>query len=669
MSESPIEPAAQPIRALRGLRWFALYLAVGALVYRLQVGIEPSIWYPPIAIGTAALVAFGWRALPFVWLADLIVTFPMTPVPATAPFVSATGTLLECAVAYGLLRRAGVTARMTRAQDVPLALLFAGVAAPLVGATFALATGALGGLPLRQSDPIDFWFNWWLCDATSMIVVLPAVLLWVAPFDETSRAPGGRGERVALFAAMISLVALTVFAPALGEVRLRLPWLGLGAAIAMWAATRFGRRTTAFVVTALACLALLVVRAEFLRASLDPAELTAMLHTVQLDVALLSMGGLALNSLISRDRSARRELEAADAELRRGARLHSLAARAGRVGTFEIREDGSARWSDELYELLGYAPGAFQPNVSPRIYVHDSETDEMLIRRWREHLDSGERVEMEVALKAADGRRVWCDIRAELIDLDGRRVFAGTAADITERRALEQRFLQSQKMEVVGRLAGGVAHDFNNVLTAILGFTELASMNVEDRSPARENLAQIRQAALRAASLTQRLLAFSRLQPQQVSAIEVDSLVRRLEPMLQRLIGEDVVLRTLLDARGATVMADATQVEQVLMNLVVNARDALPLGGRIEVTTSRAARADGVGEVVRIRVNDNGTGIDPDMRERIFEPFFTNKASGTGLGLAISQHIVTQHGGRIEVESKEGQGSAFRVVLPYQPVT
>lgn len=650
--------------------WVIAYLLTGTVIYRMQGDIGPTLWYPPIAIGVAALLTFGWRALPFVFVCDFIVTFPITPVPASAPVLSAVGTSLECAVAFALLGRAGVNQAMSRARDVPLALLLAGCLAPAVGASVGLFTALATGLPLRQSDPLWFWLTWWLCDTTSVIVLLPALLLWLAPSEQrTEKLAPGRGlERALLVFAVIALGVAGAAAPSLGELRLRLPWLGVGVSLVMWAAARFSRRTTATTVAVLAAIAIAVVRGEFLLAALPPDQLSAMLHTVQLDVVLLSMGGLALNSLIARERRVRNALESAGRELRVSSSRRILAARAARIATFEMDPEHGTTWSDELYELLGYGPQSFVPSVKPRPYVFDPEVDDMLDRRWLEHLASGQRMEFEVAFKAADGRRIWCEIRAEPMERDGRRIFAGTVADVTERRTLEQQFLQSQKMEVVGRLAGGVAHDFNNVLTAILGFTELASMHVSESSPARANLAQIRAAALRAASLTQRLLAFSRMQPQEPKPVEVDALVRRLEPMLQRLLGELVLMRTALAAKGACVVIDPTQLEQVLMNLVVNARDAMPVGGRLEIATFVAPRTDGAGEVVRIRVSDTGTGIEAETRERIFEPFFTTKApgQGTGLGLSTVLGIVRQAGGVIAVESTLGQGSAFSVDLPLQ---
>ena len=650
--------------------WVIAYLVTGMVVYRLQGNIGPTLWYPPIAIGVAALLTFGWRALPFVFVCDFLVTYPITPTPLLAPTLSAAGTSLECAAAFALLSRAGVNQAMQRARDVPLALLLAGCLAPAIGATVGLVTALATGTPLREQNPVLFWLTWWLCDTTSVIVLLPALLLWLAPSEQRTEklAPGHGVERVLLVLAVLLLGVAGFVAPTLGELRLRLPWLGVGVSLVMWAAARFSRRTTATTVAFLAAIAIAVVRGEFLLGQLSKDQLVAMLHTVQLDVALLSMGGLALNSLIARERRARNALETAGRELRLSSSRRILAARAARVATFEIDPENGTIWSDELYELLGYAPQSFVPSVRPRPYVFDAEMDEVLDRRWSEHLASGERMEMEVAFKAADGRRIWCEIRAEPMERDGKRLFAGTVADITDRRTLEQQFLQSQKMEVVGRLAGGVAHDFNNVLTAILGFTELATMHVGEGSPARGNLAQIRAAALRAASLTQRLLAFSRMQPQEPKPVEVDALVRRLEPMLQRLLGELVVMRTALAAKGACVVVDPTQLEQVLMNLVVNARDAMPLGGRLEVATYVAPRIDGAGEVVRIRVSDTGTGIEAETRERIFEPFFTTKApgQGTGLGLSTVLGIVRQAGGIIAVESTPGLGSVFSVDLPLQ---
>jgi len=258
------------------------------------------------------------------------------------------------------------------------------------------------------------------------------------------------------------------------------------------------------------------------------------------------------------------------------------------------------------------------------------------------------------------------------------RHFIAMKRDLTEDRALRENLLQAQKMESVGRLAGGVAHDFNNLLTVINGSTELALGHVPDDSPAHEDLLDIRRAAERAAALTRQLLAFSRRQILRRHLVDLPALIGDLSKMLQRLIGEDVELRTELAAGAGRVLADAGQLEQVVMNLVVNARDAMPDGGTLTLSTEdvvldQAATGQhddmAPGRYVRFTVRDTGVGMDASLRARIFEPFFTTKGpgQGTGLGLSTVYGIIRQSGGDVQVESVPGQGTAFHVYLPFAP--
>jgi two-component system cell cycle sensor histidine kinase/response regulator CckA len=254
----------------------------------------------------------------------------------------------------------------------------------------------------------------------------------------------------------------------------------------------------------------------------------------------------------------------------------------------------------------------------------------------------------------------------------------GVAIDATERRQLEAQLLQSQKMEAIGMLAGGVAHDFNNLLTAILGYVELVEVQFPPESRGMRDVQQIRKSATRAAHLTRQLLAFSRRQVLRPALIDLNTLVRDLANMLRRLIGEDVTLTLALDPDLARVKADPGQIEQVIMNLVVNARDAMPRGGVLTITTAtlqvdealfrRLGVADhhGVHQMVKISVRDTGIGMDAATRKHIFEPFFTTKprGKGTGLGLATVYGIVTQSGGFVDVESAPGEGTTFDVLLP-----
>ncbi len=246
------------------------------------------------------------------------------------------------------------------------------------------------------------------------------------------------------------------------------------------------------------------------------------------------------------------------------------------------------------------------------------------------------------------------------------------ARDLSERQELESQLRQSQKMEAIGRLAGGIAHDFNNLLTAILGYTELLLQDVGPEDPKTAELNEILAAAQRAAALTRQLLTFSSKQVEQVDVVDVAAAIRGMEQMLRRVIGEDVVFRTVVPDDLGRIRADRSQIEQVLLNLVVNARDAMPNGGtlRVEAANVTRARVNGsVGDVspdaswVVLTIADDGVGMSAETLRHIFEPFFTTKpkGKGTGLGLATVYSIVHQAGGFTEVASEPGEGTTFRV--------
>ncbi len=254
-------------------------------------------------------------------------------------------------------------------------------------------------------------------------------------------------------------------------------------------------------------------------------------------------------------------------------------------------------------------------------------------------------------------------------------------SDILERSAEEKKviqgqLLQSQKIEAIGQLAGGVAHDFNNLLTIIRGQLDLAMLGLEEADPMRRDLDQARGASIRAADLTRQLLLFSRRQPMAFQPVDLNQTVDNLLKMLKRLIGEDITIHVDLATGLHTVEADAGNLEQVLMNLAVNARDAMADGGDLFIATSNVdiervpegeALESRSGRYIRLSVRDSGTGIDPDAMEHIFEPFFTTKsvgASGTGLGLSVAYGIVKQHKGWIEATSEPGEGARFDVYLP-----
>ena len=282
--------------------------------------------------------------------------------------------------------------------------------------------------------------------------------------------------------------------------------------------------------------------------------------------------------------------------------------------------------------------------------------------------------DIEYRVVHPDGDLRWIHDRGfPVTDSAGRvRRVVGIAEDITARRQLEQQLLQARKMEGIGRMAGGIAHGFRNILTAILGYSEILMDQLDESDPKWAATLKIRQASGRAAELTSQLLAFSRQQVLRLEVIDVNDLVRSIEDMLQRVIGKEVSIETRLADTLACVKADAAQLEQVIVNLAANARDAMPRGGRITIATSHTTMTETPGaedapvRCVVLTVSDTGTGMDERTRARIFEPFFTTKelGKGTGLGLATVYGTVKQLGGHISVESTPGHGSRFSIYLP-----
>lgn len=276
-------------------------------------------------------------------------------------------------------------------------------------------------------------------------------------------------------------------------------------------------------------------------------------------------------------------------------------------------------------------------------------------------------------LIAKDKRERLCQYWGETISVAGERCILSIALDVSEQRQLEEQLRHAQKLEAVGQLAGGVAHDFNNILTVILGYGNLMEMAMPGNDPLREKLGQMMAAAEKAGQLTRSLLAFSRKQVMLPQVTDLNDIVRGVQKLLTRVIGEDIELSAVCPDPELVVNVDRGQIEQVLMNLITNGRDAMPEGGSIRVETgvveigpSQFAGARTPGRYAVVAVTDTGIGMDEPTRKRVFEPFFTTKETGkgTGLGMAIVHGIVSQHSGFVEVESEPGRGSSFRVYLP-----
>jgi two-component system, cell cycle sensor histidine kinase and response regulator CckA len=281
-----------------------------------------------------------------------------------------------------------------------------------------------------------------------------------------------------------------------------------------------------------------------------------------------------------------------------------------------------------------------------------------------------------------NGERFPIELSLSQIETANGLLFTAWIRDLTDRRAAEEALRQSevqlrqaQKMEAVGRLAGGVAHDFNNVLTAIFGYADLLLDGLEEDDQRRADVEEIKRAANRAAGLTRQLLAFSRKQVMQPKRVNLNEVIANIQTLLAKLVGDDVQLRVVPDTSLGDVRADPGQIEQVLMNLAANARDAMPEGGTLTISTANADLHEDdatalvgieVGKFVTLTVADTGHGIPPHVRPHVFEPFFTTKeqGKGTGLGLATVYGIVKQSGGWIYLEETPGPGASFKLYLP-----
>ena len=355
------------------------------------------------------------------------------------------------------------------------------------------------------------------------------------------------------------------------------------------------------------------------------------------------------------------------------------AQRIAHVGNWEWEmSTNDLRWSDEVYRIFGLNRQQFTASHESFLNcVHPDDRD-FVDKAHAEATHARGLDGIDYRIHLPEGMVRTVRERAEVgSDELGKPVrMVGTVQDITEQRALEERLRQALKMEAVGRLAGGVAHDFNNLLTVILGHGELLTRDLPSGDRRRDDIRQIRRAAERASSLTQQLLAFSRRQVRRPTVLNLNSSVTDVEKMLRRLIGEDIQVLMVLEPDLDPIEADRGQIEQVILNLALNARDAMPKGGKlvfkssnVELSEAFAARHDGAtpGHHVLLEVSDTGVGIASEALSHLFEPFFTSKeqGKGTGLGLASVYGIVKQSGGYVGVESEVGQGTTFRVYLPH----
>jgi PAS domain S-box-containing protein len=331
--------------------------------------------------------------------------------------------------------------------------------------------------------------------------------------------------------------------------------------------------------------------------------------------------------------------------------------------------------NDRCSEIMGYTKDEFySPDFDYTILIAP-EYGDLMRSNFERHMKGEDVGPIDYALVTKGERRLDGILTSKLIAYQGETAILGIITDITERKMLEERLRQAQKMEAVGTLAGGIAHDFNNILVGITGYSDLLLAQLDEDSQARNDVLEIKKSADRAASLTKQLLAFGRRQMLQMKAINLNEVVTRMENMLVRLTEEDIELITRLESGLRSVKADKHQMELAIINLAINARDAMPGGGKLTISTEnvlfdeescKSVPDARPGEFVCLSVSDTGIGMDEGTKERVFEPFFSTKefGKGTGLGLATVYGSIKQHNGWINVYSEPGAGSAYKIFLP-----
>ncbi len=373
---------------------------------------------------------------------------------------------------------------------------------------------------------------------------------------------------------------------------------------------------------------------------------------------------------VVQDLSALRRLREIERSLTNAQRMASL-------GNWEWNiETGELWWSDEIYRIFGQSPRSAAVTYDAFLQTVHPDDRDLLQQAVDEALYSGAEYDLEHRIVRPDGSVRTVREQGEVVFEGGRAVrMTGLVHDITDRILMEARLRQAQKLETLGRLTGGIAHDFNNLLTVVMGNLEIAQGELGEGHAVTEFIDEALRAVELASSLTERLLVFSRRQNLRPETVQLDKMLESIRPMLQRTAGDAVRLELISGERLWSCVADPNQLKTVILNMVINARDAMPGGGTLtvridnvtlSVSDAREKLNASPGDYLRLSIADTGEGMTPSVQERVFEPFFTTKAQGrgTGLGLSTAYGFVTQSGGFIEIDSEPGRGTTFHLHLP-----
>jgi PAS domain S-box-containing protein len=677
-SAEAVGVAASPRRALA--RQAAEIAAVAFLYFlsgKLGRTVAPppgiaTVFWPPSGIALAALLILGNRVWPGVWLGAFLennwAAVDVTSFRSIASFLAVgigidTGSLLQALAGAALVRRYIGFRTISDRLNHTVSFISIAMGMCLIGCTFGVVSLWLGGA-LPTSELLGRWWTWWIGDACGVLVIAPLILTWWrSPYPDWS--PAQWIEAALLYAGVIQFTtAIFVLWQPAGQSRYPADLLILP--MVAWVAYRFTQREMTLVVATVLGIALWgTIHGSGPYRGSSP---WSTLPVLQAFIGILSILSITICAVITERKDAGEALQTSERWLRECQRI-------SRIGSyvFDIRSD-SWTGSESLDEIFGIGPN-YQRNIEGwGALIHPEDRQRFLDHVKNEVIGEGKEFSREFRIVRPGGGVRWV-LGQGAVSRDVRGVpvrIAGTVLDITERRNIEAELIQAQKMESIGRLAGGVAHDFNNLLTVINGYGDLVLSQLPTYDESYRYVKEMCRAGERAADLTMQLLAFSRKQILQPRVLSLNDIVRDSDKMLRRLIGEHIDLVCVLEPGLKPVEADPGQLHQVIVNLAVNARDAMPDGGQLTIETANglpqgAESQTGLrGDYVCLTVRDTGLGMDKGTMERAFEPFFTTKGvgKGTGLGLSTVYGIVRQSAGHISIESEPGQGAAFHMLLP-----